>query len=202
MHCPREAGVTGRAASTIGVRPGRVLSRVRPRRVLQTGRKEERCCRCISSWRVACSMTESVWELLVATDAIDDLVPEATPRASPGEGMRRPRSSSVARRPSPVARRPSASGDERALPDDVATRLVGPIARGERICEEGAVRGDRLTVNLDAVYAQGARRGRAMRSSPWLVERGCFRRRSPRGWRSSPTLAWLWLWRWCCGTRS
>ena len=38
--------------------------------------------------------------------------------------------------------------------DVVATRLVGPIARGERICEEGAVRGDRLTVNLDAVYAQ------------------------------------------------
>ena len=61
--------------------------------------------------------------------------------------MRRPRSSSV-------ARRQAASGDERALPDVVATRLVGPIARGERFCEEGAVRGDRLTVNLDASYAQ------------------------------------------------
>jgi hypothetical protein len=38
--------------------------------------------------------------------------------------------------------------------DVVATRVIGPIACGERICEEGAVRGGGFTVNLDAVGAQ------------------------------------------------
>ena len=34
----------------------------------------------------------------------------------------------------------------------VAPSLGGPIGRLERLCEDGAVQGDRLTVNVDAVY--------------------------------------------------
>jgi hypothetical protein len=39
-----------------------------------------------------------------------------------------------------------------SIPDVVAPKLGGPIGRLERLCEEGAASGDRLTLNAEAVY--------------------------------------------------
>jgi hypothetical protein len=85
-------------------------------------------------------------EMLVAIDALDDLV---------HHGKKRPFHRSEVRVDREAFRAGLArvrAGMRLSIPDVVAPSLGGPIGRLERLCEDGAMQGDRLTVNVDAVY--------------------------------------------------
>ena len=84
--------------------------------------------------------------MLVAIDALDDLV---------HHGKKRPlhrSEATVDREAFRAALARVRAGMRISIPDVVAPSLGGPIGRLERLCEDGAVHGDRLTVNVDAVY--------------------------------------------------
>jgi hypothetical protein len=85
-------------------------------------------------------------EMLVAIEAIDDLVHNAKARPLHRDQVRVDRDAFRAA----LAR--VRAGMRMSIPDVVAPRVGEPIGRLERLCEDGALRGDRLTLNAEAVY--------------------------------------------------
>ena len=85
-------------------------------------------------------------DMLVAIDELDDLVHNGKRRRL------RPGEVTVDRGAFREALARVRAGMRISIPDVVAPSLGGPIGRLERLCEDGAVPGDRLTVNVEAVY--------------------------------------------------
>ena len=84
--------------------------------------------------------------MLVAIDALDDLVHDGKPRPLHRSEVR------VDREAFRAALARVRAGMRISIPDVVAPSLGGPIGRLERLCEDDAAGGNRLTVNVEAVY--------------------------------------------------
>ena len=85
-------------------------------------------------------------DMLVAIDALDDLVHNAKRRPLHRDQVRVDRDAFRAL----LAR--VRTGMRISIPGVVAPRMGEPIGRLERLCEDGAAQGDRLILNAEAVY--------------------------------------------------
>jgi hypothetical protein len=84
--------------------------------------------------------------MLVAIDALDELVRNAKARPLRRDRVR------VDRDAVRVALARVRAGMRISIPDVVAPLVGEPIGRLERLCEDGALEGPRLTLNAEAVY--------------------------------------------------